>query len=149
MIDFGKINSVESGQRDSFESLIRVLANREPPKKAKSFQPNDGTGGDGVSKLCGFVPMATRSVINPSSSRHWVTGNGNRWTSLLPKPSRHTLNLREKLMRVGNGPLHKHWFSSDLLDEAWFARQVKSAALKLDDRLIPRIMSKYPLNPCL
>lgn len=47
MIDFSKINAFDKGQRDSFETLVCVLANREPPTEAYEFQPNDGRGGDG------------------------------------------------------------------------------------------------------
>lgn len=47
MIDFSKIHSFESGQRDSFEALLKILALREPPANADEFQPNDGRGGDG------------------------------------------------------------------------------------------------------
>lgn len=47
MIDFTAINAFEKGKRDSFESLICVLAKREPPEDARAFQANDGRGGDG------------------------------------------------------------------------------------------------------
>ena len=47
MIDFFKIDAFEKGRRDSFESLICVLAKREPQKAPSEFQANDGRGGDG------------------------------------------------------------------------------------------------------
>lgn len=47
MLDFSKINAFENGQRESFESLVRILANRERPIDGVEFQPNDGSGGDG------------------------------------------------------------------------------------------------------
>lgn len=47
MIDFQKIHGFETGKRDSFEALIKILARREPPEHAREFQPNDGRGGDG------------------------------------------------------------------------------------------------------
>lgn len=47
MIDLQKIHGFETGKRDSFEALIKVLARREPPENAYEFQPNDGRGGDG------------------------------------------------------------------------------------------------------
>ncbi|MXZ50555.1 MAG: ATP-binding protein [Rhodobacteraceae bacterium] len=47
MLDFKNINAFEKGQRESFESLLCVLANRERPNNGAQFQPNDGSGGDG------------------------------------------------------------------------------------------------------
>ncbi len=47
MIDFLNINAFDNGQRDSFESLVCILAKREQIKDACEFQPNDGRGGDG------------------------------------------------------------------------------------------------------
>ena len=47
MLDFSKINAFENGQRESFESLVRILASREKPIDGVEFQPNDGRGGDG------------------------------------------------------------------------------------------------------
>lgn len=47
MLDFNNINAFEKDQRESFESLLCVLANREKPVNGKEFQSNDGRGGDG------------------------------------------------------------------------------------------------------
>lgn len=47
MLDFHNINAFEKDQRESFESLLCVLANREKPVNGKEFQSNDGRGGDG------------------------------------------------------------------------------------------------------
>jgi len=47
MINLQEINGFETGRRDSFEALVKVLARREPPENAHEFQPNDGRGGDG------------------------------------------------------------------------------------------------------
>ena len=47
MIDFLRINDFGTGQRDSFEELVKVLARREQPEKANEYQPYDGRGGDG------------------------------------------------------------------------------------------------------
>lgn len=47
MIDLQQIHGFETGKRDSFEALIKILARREPPENAYEFQPNDGRGGDG------------------------------------------------------------------------------------------------------
>jgi hypothetical protein len=47
LIDFSAINAFNKGQRESFEELICVLAERSPPKGALEFQHNDGCGGDG------------------------------------------------------------------------------------------------------
>jgi hypothetical protein len=46
-MDFHRINDFGQGQRDSFESLLKVLARREKIHGAVEFQPNDGRGGDG------------------------------------------------------------------------------------------------------
>ena len=191
MIDFRKINPFENGQRDSFESLIRVLAKRERPKGAKNFHPNDGRGGDGgvealwicsngekvgyqskffkalgdqqwkqmdksVAQALKTHPELTRYVFalpfDPTGERgpkakgksgweKWKD-RAEKWKALAAKSSI-TIEfelwgetvLTNKL--VGNGPLRKHWFGTDVLDDAWFKRQVKSAALKLDDRFNP------------
>ncbi len=47
MTNLQEINGFETGQRDSFEALVKGLARREPPENAQEFQPNDGRGGDG------------------------------------------------------------------------------------------------------
>ena len=47
MLDFDKINDFGNGRRESFESLLRILAYREKPIDGIDFQPNDGRGGDG------------------------------------------------------------------------------------------------------
>ena len=47
MIEFSKINSFDAGQRESFEELICVLAKREAPENATTFQRIEGSGGDG------------------------------------------------------------------------------------------------------
>ena len=47
MIDFYKINDFGSGQVDSFQELIKVLARREEIDHSIEYQPNDGRGGDG------------------------------------------------------------------------------------------------------
>ena len=193
LIDFGKINPFENGQRDSFESLIRVLASREPPNEAKSFQPNDGRGGDGgvealwicsnggkigyqskffkalgdaqwrqmdesVAQALKTHPELKRYVFalpfDPtakSGSKAKGKSGWEKWEDrveawkALAAGSSITIEfelwgatvLTEKLMQVGNGPLRKHWFGTDVLDDAWFKRQVESAALKLDDRFNP------------
>ena len=193
MIDFRKINSFENGQGDSFESLIRVLASREPPKGAKSFQPNDGSGGDGgvealwicsngdkvgyqskffkalgdqqwkqmdksVAQALKTHPELTRYVFalpfDPTANRGPKAKGKSGWEKwkdkvekwkALAAESSITIEfelwgatvLTEKLMQVGNGPLRKHWFGADVLEDAWFKCQVESAALKLDDRFNP------------
>ena len=47
LIDFSAINAFNKGQRESFEELICVLAERAAPEGALEFQHNDGCGGDG------------------------------------------------------------------------------------------------------
>ena len=47
MIDFSRINSFQSGQRDSFEELICQLARREKFPKDSIYKRVDGAGGDG------------------------------------------------------------------------------------------------------
>ncbi len=192
MIDFGKINPFENGQRDSFESLIRVLASREPPNEAKSFQPNDGRGGDGgvealwicsngdkvgyqskffealgdaqwkqmdksVAQALETHPELKRYVFalpfDPTGDRAKAKGKSGwkkwedrveTWKALAAESSI-TIEfelwgatvLTEKLMNGGNAHLYKHWFGADVLNEAWFKRQVEFAALKLDDRFNP------------
>ena len=193
MINFRKINPFEKGQGDSFESLIRVLASREPPKGAKSFQPNDGRGGDGgvealwiysngdkvgyqskffealgdaqwiqmdksVAQALETHPELKRYVfalpfdLTPNRGPKAKGKSGwekwedrvETWKALAAESSI-TIEfelwgatvLTEKLMNGGNAPLYKHWFGADVLNEAWFASQVKSAAVKLDDRFNP------------
>ena len=45
--------------------------------------------------------------------------------------------LNDKLLLNENLALRRFWFGGDVLDDSWFKRQVKSAALKLDDRFNP------------
>lgn len=47
LIDFSAINSFDVGPRDSFEDLICVLAQRDPPDDTSEYQANEGSGGDG------------------------------------------------------------------------------------------------------
>ena len=194
MVDFTKINSFGNGQGDSFESLIRVLAKREPPNKALEFQANDGRGGDGgvealwicsnghkvgyqskffqtlgdpqwrqmdesVARALETHPELTRYVFalpfdltgdrgpkaRGKSERAKWEDRVEAWKAFAAKSSItiefelwDATNLTEKILRVGNGPLHKHWFGADVLDDAWFKCQVKFAELKLDDRFNPK-----------
>ena len=193
MIDFRKINPFENGQRDSFESLIRVLARREPPKEARNFQPNDGRGGDGgvealwicangdkvgyqskffetlgdaqwkqmdksVAQALKTHPELTRYVFalpfDPTAKSGPKAKGKSGWEKwedrveawkALAAESSITIEfelwgetvLTDKLRNGGNAPLYKHWFGADVLDDAWFKCQVKSAAVKLDDRFNP------------
>ena len=203
LIDFGKINPFEKGQRDSFESLIRVLASREPPKGTKSFQPNDGRGGDGgvealwiysngdkvgyqskffealgdaqwkqmdksVAQALETHPKLKRYVfalpfdLTPNrgpkakGKSEWEKWEDRveTWKALAAESSI-TIEfelwgatvLTEKLMNGGNAPLYKHWFGANVLNEAWFASQVKSAAVKLDDRFNPEDHVEVSIEP--
>ncbi|WP_225085930.1 NACHT domain-containing protein [Pectobacterium colocasium] len=47
MLNFSKINAFETGQRESFEELICLLAKREYPEGVMRFQRIEGSGGDG------------------------------------------------------------------------------------------------------
>jgi len=46
-MDFSKIRGLETGQRQSFESLMCQLAKRDRPAEAKEFRRVEGAGGDG------------------------------------------------------------------------------------------------------
>ena len=43
LIDFSAINSFDVGPRDSFEDLICVLAQRDPPDDTSEYQANEGS----------------------------------------------------------------------------------------------------------
>lgn len=47
MLDFSSINAFEKGQRESFERLVCLLAEREQFEKTSEFHHNEGSGGDG------------------------------------------------------------------------------------------------------
>ena len=47
MIDFSRISSFQSGQRDSFEELVCQLARRENFPQGSIYKRVDGAGGDG------------------------------------------------------------------------------------------------------
>lgn len=193
MIDFTTLNAFEKGKRDSFESLICILAKREPPNDACEFQPNDGRGGDGgveamwirangdkigyqskffealgeaqwkqmdksvaqalkthpeLKKYVFALPFDLTADRGPKAKgkSEWEKWQDrvSTWKALAKGGSIDlefelwtATNLAEKVLRDGNASLHKHWFGGDVINDAWFANQVDSAAKKLDDRFNP------------
>ena len=193
MIDLQRIHGFETGKRDSFEALVKILARREPPENASEFQPNDGRGGDGgveaiwilkngdkvgyQSKFfealgdtqwsqmdksvrqalkthpelkkyvfalpLDFTPKRGPKAKGKSQQEKWDDHIA-AWKALAAKSSISiefecwgATVINDKLLADDNVALQRFWFGGDILDDAWFSRQVEAATLKLDDRFNP------------
>ena len=114
MIEFANINSFDAGQRESFEELVCVLAKREIPESATTFQRIEGSGGDGgveaIWNLEGGGKIGFQSKFFPKlGSSQWTQIDTSVRTAMEVHPELKKYivalpcNLSNKRTATGNG----------------------------------------------
>ena len=79
MIDFSRINSFQSGPRDSFEEIICQLARREDFPKNSVYKRVDGAGGDGGVEAYWTKPNGKKTGYQ---AKYFLRSGVIKWTQI-------------------------------------------------------------------